>query len=283
MENLTNIQNPLKAFFRKPGIWIKLPSQGKFYSVKPNELNDMGEIPVYPMTAKDELMMKNADGLLNGSAIFDLVRSCTPCIVDPENMPSVDLDAILLAVRKCTYGDTLTVNTKHDCDDAKEHEVGVNLNAMIGDITVIDTIDPVTFDNGVKIFIKPISVKSILSLNWVQYEQIRNLQIAEQRNVDEKTKVDMLQASYQKLTEESLKIVSGCVDTVLLPDGVTVTDQNLIKEWIVDLSRPDYKKLEGAVMSTNTKGVKKDFSVVCSECGKEYESSIDLNPTTFFA
>jgi hypothetical protein len=282
MENLTNNQNPLKAFFRKPGIWIKLPSQGKFYKVKPTELNDMGEIPIYPMTAKDELMMKNADGLLNGSAIFELVRSCAPCISDPESMPSVDLDAILIAVRKCTYGDTLTVNTKHDCEGAKEHEVGVNLNFMIGDISVINDIEPVSFDNGVKVFIKPITVRSILQLNWVQYEQIRNLQVAEQRNVDEKTKVDMLQESYQKLTDESLKVVSGCVDTVLLPDGVTVADQSLIKEWITDLSRPDYKKLEAAVMSTNTKGVKKEFTVQCSECGKEYESSIDLNPTTFF-
>ena len=82
MDNLSPNQNPLKAFFRKPGIWIKLPSQGRFYSVKPSELNEMGEIPVFPMTAKDELMMKNADGLLNGNAIVELVRSCAPCIAD---------------------------------------------------------------------------------------------------------------------------------------------------------------------------------------------------------
>ena len=60
--------NPLKLYFRKPGIWIKLPSAGKFYKEAPADFNDMGEIPVYPMTAKDELIMKKnlrvAQGLL---------------------------------------------------------------------------------------------------------------------------------------------------------------------------------------------------------------------------
>jgi hypothetical protein len=95
---MENQNNPLKSFFRKPGIWIKLPSQGNYYTTKPADLNDMGEIPVYPMTAKDELMLKNADALLNGTAITGLIKSCAPSIVDPENMPAVDLDTLLVAI-----------------------------------------------------------------------------------------------------------------------------------------------------------------------------------------
>lgn len=282
MENLSQSVNPLKAYFRKPGIWIKLPSQGKHYKIKPADLNDMGEIPVYPLTAKDELVMKNADALLNGSAIKDIIASCAPSIVDPENMPSVDLDAILVAIRRATYGERMPVTVKHDCEHAKESDFQVDLNAVIGTITTIGEIEPVVFDNEIKVYIKPITVKNVLQLNWVQYEQMRNLQIAEQRNVDEKTKVDLLQAGYKALTDASLKIVSECVDTVLLPDGTTVTDTKIISEWINDLPRPDYKKLEAAIMATNQKGVNKSFKVICPQCNTEYESSIDLNPTTFF-
>lgn len=283
MDNPAQNTNPLKAFFRKPGIWIKLPSQGKYYNTLPADLNDMGEIPVYPMTARDELMMKNADALLNGSAIKELVHSCTPSITDVDNMPSVDLDAILIAVRRCTYGESMDVTTTCTCEQAKETEVSVNLNSLIGQITTLGDLSPVELDNGVKIFIRPISVKNVLNLNWVQYEQVRNLQVAEQQNVDEKTKVDMLQKSYEILTNETLRVISDCVDTVLLPDGVTVTDNKLIYEWIKDLARPDYKKLEGEIMATNTKGIKKEFNVQCPSCNKTYQSSIDLNPTTFFA
>jgi hypothetical protein len=91
---MENRINPLKQYFRKPGIWIKLPSQGNFYKDKPADLNEMGEIAIYPLTAKDELMLKNADALLNGSAITQMINSCAPTVVDPMAMPAIDLDAI---------------------------------------------------------------------------------------------------------------------------------------------------------------------------------------------
>ena len=221
---MENQNNPLKSYFRKPGIWVKLPSQGQFYTVKPKDLNEQGEIPVFPMTAKDELLLKNADALLNGSAIVDLIRSCAPTINDPENMPSVDLDAILLAIRRCTYGETMDITTIHDCKEDAKNEVSLNLNAVISTIKVVDSIEPVIMSNDIKVYIKPVTVKQLLNLNWVQYEQIRNLQIAEQQEVDEKTRVDILQKSYHTLTSQNIKIVSECIETVLLPDGVTVNN-----------------------------------------------------------
>lgn len=283
MENIANQQNPLKAYFRKPGLWVKLPSQGKFYNEKPSDLNDMGEIPVYPLTAKDELMLKNADALLNGNAITQVIRSCTPSIADPENMPAVDLDSILVAIKRCTYGEHMNVTTRCDCENAKDTNIKIDLNALISEIKVIDEVTPIEFDNGIQVFIKPVTVKNILSLNWVQYEQVRALQLAEQQNLDEKAKMAILQKSYSALTNESLKVVSGCIDTVLLPDGTTVSDPKLIEEWVVDLSKPDYGNLERSIMNTNTKGVTKEFKVHCSECNKDYTSTLDLNPTTFFA
>jgi len=275
--------NPLKAYFRKPGLWIKLPSRGKGYAQKPAELNDMGEIPVYPLTAKDELMLKNADALLNGNAIAELIKSCAPCIKDPENMPSADLDAILVAVKRCTYGEKLDVSTTCDCGEAVKNDVSVDLNSLIASIKTLDDVPPVEHDSGVKVYVKPVTVKHLLDLNWVQYEQIRNIQIAEQRNASEKEKVDILSKSYQALTDQSIKVVADSIETVLLPDGTVVSDSKMIEEWVRDLSRPEYKKLEENIMATNNYGVKKDFDVQCQKCGKIYKSSLDLNPTTFFA
>ena len=280
MENQPS-HNPLKQFFRKPGIWIKLPSQGKYYEVKPADLNDMGEIPVYPLTAKDELLLKNADSLLNGNAITQLVNSCAPSIVDPVNMPSIDLDAILVAVKRCTYGDKIDVHTTCECETT--NDVSVDLNYLIGNITVLDEMPPIEHESGVKIFTRPITVDHLLKLNWVQYEQIRNLQVAEQQNLSEKEKMDLLSKSYDALTTESINVVSSSIDTVLLPDGTVVKDKAMIEEWVKDLSKPEYSKLEGAIMNTNTKGVSKEFSVQCQKCSTVYKSTLDLNPTTFFA
>jgi hypothetical protein len=279
---MENQNNPLKSYFRKPGIWVKLPSQGQFYTVKPKDLNDMGEIPVYPMTAKDELLLKNADALLNGRAIIDLITSCAPAITDPENMPSLDLDAILLAIRRCTYGETMDISTIHDCKEDAKNEVSLNLNAFISGIKTVDTIEPVTMSNNIKVYIKPVTVKQLLNLNWVQYEQVRNLQLAEQQNVDEKTKVDILQKSYHILTSQNIKVVSECIESVELPDGISVTNADNIREWATDLSKQDFKLIETAIMSLGNKGIEKTFKVQCQHCNQEYDSLLDLNPTTFF-
>jgi hypothetical protein len=279
---MENQVNPLKQYFRKPGIWIKLPSQGNFYKEKPSELNDMGEIPVYPMTAKDELLLKNADALLNGSAITQLVKSCVPCISDPTNMPSIDLDAIFVAIKRCTYGDSIDVSTT--CEACQtNNEVSVNLNHIISTIKVIEKLDPVELSTGIKVFINPVKVSDLLSLNWVQFEQIRNIQLAEQSNADETTKVGLLQKSYQVLTEKNLEIVGGCVDTVVLPDGVTVNNRSNIQEWVSDLSKIDFAVIEQAIMTSSSMGISKEFDITCTNCQTHFKSSLDLNPTTFFA
>lgn len=282
MEN-QQTNNPLKAYFRKPGIWVKLPSGGKGYAQKPADLNDMGEIPVYPLTAKDELMMKNADALLNGNAIAELIRSCAPSIPDPNSMPSVDLDAIMVAIKRCTYGENLDVSATCECDEKAVTEVSLNVDSIIAGITVIQDLPPIEHGSGVKIYIKPVTVKHLLDLNWVQYEQVRNMQIAEQRNASEKEKVEILSRGFDALTNQSLRVVSASIETVLLPDGTVVSDARMIEEWVKDLSRPEFKKIEEAIMTLNKHGINKEFSVQCQKCSKVFKSSLDLNPTTFFA
>jgi hypothetical protein len=279
---MENRVNPLKQYFRKPGIWIRLPSQGNFYNDKPTDLNEMGEIPIYPLTAKDELMLKNADALLNGSAITQMINSCAPSITDPMVMPAIDLDAVLVAIKRCTYGESQDVTCScPKCETS--NEVSINLNQIISSIKSVEKLEPVELDNGIKVFIKPVTVHNLLNLNWVQFEQIRNIQLAEQNNVDETTKVNLMQKSYQVLTEKNIDIVSSCIDTVLLPDGIAVTDNENIKDWINDLSKPDFTKIEESIMVTSSMGIDKEFNVTCKNCNTDFKSSLDLNPTTFFA
>ena len=50
--------NLLSSFYRQPKIFIKLPSEGKFYPQAAVDSSATGEYAVYAMTAKDELMLK---------------------------------------------------------------------------------------------------------------------------------------------------------------------------------------------------------------------------------
>jgi hypothetical protein len=83
--------NPLRQFFRRPAVYFSLPSKGKDYDIDVLELPESGELPVYPMTAIDEITVRTPDALYNGSAVADLIKSCVPAIKDPWRLNSNDL------------------------------------------------------------------------------------------------------------------------------------------------------------------------------------------------
>jgi hypothetical protein len=90
--------NPLKQYFRRPSMYFKLPSNGKYYEAGVVNIPENHELPVYPMTAIDEMTVRTPDGLFNGAAIVDLIKSCVPNVLNPWKLNSVDLDAVIIAV-----------------------------------------------------------------------------------------------------------------------------------------------------------------------------------------
>ena len=104
--------NPLHKYFRQPKIYINLPSNGNWYPEGAIEKTENNEYPVFAMTAKDELAFKTPDALLNGQSVVTVVQSCVPNIKDAWNMPTIDVDALLIAIRIATYGEKLEIKTK---------------------------------------------------------------------------------------------------------------------------------------------------------------------------
>ena len=68
MSEQKNQSNPLSAYFRAPKMYLDIPSSAKFYTDDICATPESGEFAIYPMTTKDELMLKNPDALLNGEA-----------------------------------------------------------------------------------------------------------------------------------------------------------------------------------------------------------------------
>ena len=68
-------QNPLAKHFRQPAIYIKLPSNGEYYDDAIVTIPENGELPVYPMTALDEISYRTADALFNGAAVANVIKT----------------------------------------------------------------------------------------------------------------------------------------------------------------------------------------------------------------
>ena len=108
-EQIGTNSNPLKKYYRQPKQFVKLPSGYKFYPEGSVEVPESNEVAVYPMTAKDEMLLKTPDALLNGEATVSVIQSCIPAIKNAWAMPSIDCDAALMTIRMATYGNTMTV------------------------------------------------------------------------------------------------------------------------------------------------------------------------------
>jgi hypothetical protein len=109
---MTQSLNPLRKYFRQPAIHLRLPSNGKFYPPGAIELPPNGEVPIYPMTAVDEIITRTPDALFNGSSIVEIIASCVPAIKDAWQIPAVDLNALLTAVRLASYGHEMDIASR---------------------------------------------------------------------------------------------------------------------------------------------------------------------------
>ena len=108
---MSQTSNPLRQFFRQPAVYIKLPSDGQFWPDKAISMTDNRELPVLPMTAIDEITYRTPDALFNGQAVISVIQSCIPAIKNAWDMPGMDTNAVLVAIRIASYGHAMRISS----------------------------------------------------------------------------------------------------------------------------------------------------------------------------
>ena len=277
--------NPLAQYYRKPGTFIELPSRARFYSSQP-KLSDTGELAVYPMTAKDELALKNPDALLNGEALKQVIASVCPDIKNVDEIPAPDIDAILVAMRMTSYGDDMELDVAHGCvaSEGKSQRVTVGLGSVLSTSkTIPDELGRVTLSSGVVVNVKPYTLIAQSKLLRAQFSTMRQLQAAEAANKDIETKAAIADAGYKQLTDLSQEILALSITSVVLPDGTEVTNNQHILEWVRNLDRASNERLDQELKEFANYGVSRTLEVKCDHCGETYTSDMLFDPTSFFS
>jgi hypothetical protein len=100
--------NPLNQYLRQPAIHLKLPSGGEYWPMGTLEMPITGEVPILPMSTRDEIVLNTPDALMNGQGVVDVIHSCVPNIKNAWAMPAMDLDAVLIAIRIATYSEKMS-------------------------------------------------------------------------------------------------------------------------------------------------------------------------------
>jgi hypothetical protein len=274
--------NPLAKHFRQPAIYIKLPSNGRWYPEGAVEIPVTGEIPVYPMTARDEITMKTPDALLNGSSTVHVIESCCPNIKDAWKMPSVDLDTVLLAIRLATYGKEMdfTAICPH-CQTTNEQ--AIDISVILSRITPVDYATPVQVPN-LEIILKPQSYEDYNKNNMLNFQEQRIMQVVASTELSEEEKTAQFDSLFQKLIETGINQVGKSIAGIKLEDGTLVTNQEYIHEFLDKCDRSVWEAIKKQLDSIKDSTTYDKVTLTCvnPECSKEFVTPFVFEQTNFF-
>lgn len=232
MEQQSN--NPLKKYYRQPKIYISLPSKGKYYPPGALDFEPTGEYPVYPMTAKDELSFKTPDALLNGQSTVDVIQSCIPAIKNAWALSSLDLDAVLIAIRIATFGETMDMNIDVPGTDIERGFV-VDLRILMDQFANVNFEDTIQIDQFT-VTLAPLTYKDFTEQSLKSFEEQRVFAIVNNTDMAEDEKISAFQQSFKKLTELNINTVVKSIQSISV-DGETVTDRAMIDEFVANCDK----------------------------------------------
>ncbi len=269
--------NPLQQYFRQPKIFIKLPTLGAWNQQGSIE-GSADNIPVFGMTGMDEILIKTPDALLNGEATVKIIQSCCPNIKDAWDINNLDLDAILVAIRIATYGESMTV--AHICKNcSNEMDFDVSLP------TILDHFSSCTFDSklvygDLTIKLRPLTYKEATNFNLENFALQKRLAQAVEIQ-DEEVKQQHIADIFKEVGALQNKVFITGVESVETPQGV-VTEREFIKEWLENADKILFDKLKEHVGKNNEVWRIPEHHLKCDNCGHEDAFRVEMDQASFF-
>ena len=279
--------NPLAKHLRQPKIYIKLPSGGEYWPGKSLEKTENGEYPVYAMTAKDEITFKTPDALLNGQATVDVIQSCIPNIKDAWQTPSIDIDTILIAIRRASYGEKMAMTASvPKTNITKDFEL--NLQTLFDNYMSKEFVHTFQID-GFKVQIQPLNYKTITEGMIKAFEEQRIFAVIDDNTIQNEEKLKQFQTSFSRLTELNVQTLIKSV-VAIQPDGSeeAVVNPVHIKEFIENTDAKVFNQIKDHIESQKKQfeqqplSVEADDDEIAAGADKTYNVPIVFDQGNFF-
>lgn len=271
--------NPLERYFRQPAIYLSLPSRGEFYTKEALVIPESGELPVYPMTAMDEIRARTPDSLFNGTSLVDIIHSCIPDIKDPWSIPSIDLNAILAAIRLASYGEEMDITTR--CPNCgEEADMGVDLRMVLDRIKSPDYKTPLQLGD-LTFYFGPPTYKDQTDTALAQFESQKIIEMVNQVEISEEERIQQLGNAFRKLTDITADIVTKTIRAVKIPDAM-VTDKVHIRQFLDNCPKAIWEAVRDRSAELTESSEIQPFDITCNSCGHEYQQEFTLNMSNFF-
>jgi len=277
---MTQTANPLKQFFRQPSIYLRLPSLGQYWDQSAIAIPDNKELPVFPMTAIDEITYRTPDALFNGQAVVNVIQSCIPAIRDAWGTPGSDLNAILVAIRIASYGHEMEMTIKCPACETDSDFV-LDLRSVLDKLVCPDYSKAIK-QGDLEIIFTPIAYRHQNETNIKQYDQqrlIQQIQMSDQ--LSDEQKIEQLNETLQKITTLTIETLKYSIASIRTPQSL-VTEPEFIHEFLVNCDRKFFTEIRNHIIDLRQQSEIESIGVTCSHCDHQWKQSITLDQAAFF-
>lgn len=279
MNTVPAYSGKLTKYYRQPKIYISLPSQGNYYNQGSID-GDPTNLPVFGMTAMDEIMFKTPDALFTGESVVNVIQSCVPAIRDAWQVPQIDIDTLLLGIRMATYGEDLDITIV--CDECShEWTMGIDLGAILSyfqQLTYKNTVlvEPLTFN------LRPLSYKEQTNFQQKAYaiqKQLATFIRNMETGTDTSKQVEKHYKELGSIAADSMRLQIHSISA----DEDVVSNQQEITDWLNNSEKMFYDKLKEHIEHMREEWAIPKQKTSCPNCNHEQETKLDLDNSNFFA
>lgn len=277
----TDQGNPLTAYMRQPQIYIKLPSGGKWWKEGSLNYPVSGELPILSMSTKDELILKSPDALINGQGVVDVIHHCVLNIKDAWEMPIIDVDTILIAIRIASYGENMEYSSScTECTALNEYEI--DLKQFLDMPVDVSSYDNTIIYQDLSLKIKPQNYRSVNASSLDIFEQQRLVALVDNENLNADEKQIKFNEIFKKMTELTVRNITGSIEYIEMPNGNKVTSRAYIDDFVENSDRSVFDELRKRQEEINESFPDKSINTTCPECQHAYTVPFTFDQANFF-
>lgn len=278
--------NPLQQFYRKETTYLHLPSKGQFYSEGVIEFLDNGELAVMPMTAADEITLKNPDALLSGKAIVDVITSCVRGVKKPKKLLACDIDALMIAIREASYGDEATMEIYCPSEECgAKNEFSLDLDLLLNDSEKLEESYEVVLPGELTVYVRPGTFETMNKQNKAAFESSKIQRTMNNATLSDEAAMQMLSHVFSTLTKLNFDVINDAIEKIVFTDGEgevqTITNKKHISDFIQNIDKSSVDLIDTKLSEINKVGITKTLDAICSTCGHKWEAPLELNPVNF--
>lgn len=272
--------NPLKQYFRRPAIYVQLPSRGRFYTPDVYQATDTGELPIFPMTAIDEITSKTPDAVFSGQAVVDIIQSCVPNVKNAWKLNIIDVEALIIAIRVASHGEQMEITSQcPSCENEANFDVNlVNMLSTQRDVNYEETLKI----HDLEVRFRPLTFREVNENNLRQYDLQKVITLLNRDDVGQNPAAqEETAAAIKKLNELLNDMICDSVDYIRTPETI-VKERAYIQDFLQHCDRRSNQAIKDHSIKLKTQNDIPPLKLKCMNCQHEYEQELVLNITNFF-